>query len=230
MNANLKWYPLTNNRAHNVIQPHEGGLIQFKLQIVKREDKASRRSSTKVGLLATSEQIEREIIADFNWKNHPSWMKPPPQRYDVYKLRCYIFQCKNLPSADSDGTADPKVRVFAPLGKDEETSVVRDNLNPIFTQVLDINYQFSSLEDAPPVVLSVFDSDENENLFGGDDDFMGRAFINLGDYLIQTSHIKQQLKQFKLQPETSNLKPRSSMRSSYSSVKGDHHYECLCVD
>jgi hypothetical protein len=30
-------------------------------------------------------------------------------RLPVYKVRAYIFQCRDLPAADSDGTSDPAV-------------------------------------------------------------------------------------------------------------------------
>ena len=94
-----------------------------------------------------------------------------------------------MPAADWDGTADAKVRVFVPLGEDKETRVIPDNLNPIFSQVIDIPYQFNTLEEAPPLVLSVFDSDKDE-MFGGADDFMGRAFINLGEHLAKSQYVK----------------------------------------
>ena len=41
-----------------------------------------------------------------------TWKKPPKKRCDPVKIRCYIYQCRDLPAADSNGTSDPFVKVF----------------------------------------------------------------------------------------------------------------------
>lgn len=95
------------------------------------------------------------------------------------KIRCFLFQCKDIPAADEDGTSDPFIRVWN-CGEDKiETKVVDDNLNPIFFEVKDIEYDFNKLEDAPPIILEVYDSDAG--LISDSADFLGRAVINLKD-------------------------------------------------
>jgi Ca2+-dependent lipid-binding protein len=79
-------------------------------------------------------------------------------------VRCYIFQCKELPAADSDGKSDPYVEVYNMIGKNEKTEEIEDNLNPIFLTHLDINLEvrkenLAKYECYPPVLLNLFDSD-----------------------------------------------------------------------
>ena len=37
----------------------------------------------------------------------PHWKKRLSKRPDSKKIRCYLFQCKDLPAADEDGASDP---------------------------------------------------------------------------------------------------------------------------
>ena len=71
-------------------------------------------------------------------------------------------------------------------GKKIETDVIDDNLNPIFMVAKDFNYDFNEskngptpFEDAPPVILEVFDADVG--LISDSADFLGRAVINIKD-------------------------------------------------
>lgn len=60
-----------------------------------------------------------------------------------------------------------------------QTKVIDDNLNPIFMVCKDISYDFNKKEEAPPIILEVYDSDEG--LISDTADFLGRAVINLAD-------------------------------------------------
>ena len=71
-----------------------------------------------------------------------AWKKPPPKRVGAYNLRCYIFQCRDLPAADSDGSSDPFISIFNTTGDDVRTSVIEDNLNPIFMECKEISLDF----------------------------------------------------------------------------------------
>ena len=91
------------------------------------------------------------------------------------KARAYIFQCRDLPAADSDGTSDPFIQI---IDSDvlKKTIVVNDNLNPIFYQAIDLMYEANSIEEMPPFILDCYD--EDETLVGkNDQDFLARATI-----------------------------------------------------
>jgi len=59
-----------------------------------------------------------------------------------------------------------------------QTKAIKDNLNPIFYETLEVHFEFDKLETAPPVVLDLFDKD-----YGvlDSDDYLGRAQIFLND-------------------------------------------------
>ena len=40
------------------------------------------------------------------FEDYPAWSKRPPKRLDAKKIRCYIFQCRDIPAADDDGSTD----------------------------------------------------------------------------------------------------------------------------
>ena len=44
------------------------------------------------------------------WKN-TIFGKKIPRRPGNLKVRAYIFQCRDLPAADSDGTSDPYLQI-----------------------------------------------------------------------------------------------------------------------
>eukprot|EP01051_Picozoa_sp_SAG22_P002057 SAG22_NODE_87_length_21437_cov_14.162480_14_plen_930_part_00 len=114
-------------------------------------------------------------------------MRPP--QTEGWELRLHIYQCKDLPAADDDGTSDPYLKVTV-AGQTQFTRVVPDTCYPRFYQTLtfrnlqlpDENYVRMGL--APRIVLQVYDSDqtwyskkETENA----DDFLGRATVPLND-------------------------------------------------
>jgi len=59
------------------------------------------------------------------------------------------------------------------------TRVVEDNLNPIFMQAFDVIIDYERKEEAPPIILEVYDSDEG--MFSDSADFLGRAVIKIED-------------------------------------------------
>jgi hypothetical protein len=97
-----------------------------------------------------------------------------------YHMRVHLYQARGLPSSDSNGLADPYVKV-AFQGRDRDankTRVVEKNLYPAWYQTIcfpDIqladhnNYEFCS-----QVALRVFDQDNLDS-----DDYMGMAAIDL---------------------------------------------------
>ena len=124
--------------------------------------------------------IRKKGFDPFDFKKEEAWKSGEARRMKPWKIRCFIFQCKEIPAADEDGTSDPFVRIWsAEKGDKIETKVVDDNLNPIFFEAKDAVYDFNEKEEAPPIILEVFDSDAG--LISDSADFLGRAVINLSD-------------------------------------------------
>lgn len=76
------------------------------------------------------------------FKEHNAWKKNPPRRIGAYQLRCFIFQCRDLPAADSNGSSDPFVKIFNTSGKNVSTTVIEDDVNPIFMECLEVALDF----------------------------------------------------------------------------------------
>lgn len=113
-----------------------------------------------------------------DFKKYDSWKKPPPKRLNSWKIRAYIYQCKDLPAGDDNGTSDPFIEVWSPDEKVSKTPTVEDNNNPIFFSTCEIYYDFMTQEDAPPIILNIFDEDTGVL---ASNDFLGRAVIFLKD-------------------------------------------------
>lgn len=117
------------------------------------------------------------------------WNKKKQRRPESAKVRCYLFQCKDLPAADEDGASDPKVAIFNSVHQDKEdrmlkemveTEMIENNCDPMFYELLELNIDFNKDEDLPPFIFDVYDIDAT--LIGKDDrDYLGRAVINLSE-------------------------------------------------
>lgn len=119
-----------------------------------------------------------------NFKDFAAWKKAPPRRLGSKKIRCFIFQCRNIPSADSDGSSDSYITVWNPEGggKNKEhymTPVIEDSLNPIYLHTIEMLYDMADLETAPPIVFNIWDRDED--ILDSTDDYLGRAVIYLNE-------------------------------------------------
>ena len=71
-----------------VKDPKEAGMISFKLSLHDCE------------------------LGPPNFKDNQSWKKKPAIRAHSVRIRAYIYQCKDLPAADSNGTSDPYIKVW----------------------------------------------------------------------------------------------------------------------
>ena len=78
-----------------------------------------------------------------NFKEQPAWKKDPPRRVAAYTLRCFIFQCRDLPAADSDASSDPFIKIFNCTGDDVRTGIIEDNVNPIFMECKEVGLDFN---------------------------------------------------------------------------------------
>ena len=46
------------------------------------------------------------------------------------KIRAYVYQARDLPAADADGTSDPYLRLWDMTEEDRRTEVIEDTTNP----------------------------------------------------------------------------------------------------
>lgn len=105
------------------------------------------------------------------WNQKP--IKPPVGNK---MLLANIFQCRNLPSADSNGKADPYVVVkCGPSEALTDKKERMNNLNPIWYRTLALPVSCNSKADAPPIVIQVWDYDTI-----GSDDLMGMYLAKVG--------------------------------------------------
>ena len=85
-----------------------------------------------------------------------------------------LFQAKELPTADSDGSADPYVQIYH-YGTEMNSSIVKDSVNPIWNERMILKTR--SLNNyIPPLIIKVYDKDEGED----EGDFLGTTTIFLG--------------------------------------------------
>lgn len=163
-NAKWRWIQLKPDRSYGMVEnDHDAGMISVKISAAR---------------LATDSGILRTV----NFSQELAWKKDPPLRVKAFQVRVFIFQCKDLPAADSDGSSDPFISIFNTSGESAKTPVIEDNINPIFMEAIEIDLDFNdqkNREDAPPIVMDVMDADEG--MFSSDSDFLGRCTIYLKD-------------------------------------------------
>ena len=138
-------------------EPHKAGLVGMRLAV---------HDVTKFGTI--------------DWSNYKqTWGKRLPRRPGNMKVRAYIFQCRDLPAADSDGTSDPFLQL-TDSDVPQRTETVNDNLNPIYYEAKDLMYEANSIEELPPFIIDCYD--EDQTLIGKNDaDFLARAAITVGE-------------------------------------------------
>ena len=64
----------------------------------------------KAGLISFKMSISNDPTLDF--KKFESWKKAAPVRAQPVIVRAYIYQCRDLPSADDDGACDPYLHIW----------------------------------------------------------------------------------------------------------------------
>jgi len=114
-----------------------------------------------------------------DWREHDAWRDKPLMRAKLIKVRAYIYQCKDLAAADSDGTSDPYVQVWDLSKNDLKTKVIDDNTNPLFYEVLEMNYEVRDINDIstyPPFIFDVYDKNQIKS-----DIYLSRAIIQAKD-------------------------------------------------
>ena len=95
------------------------------------------KEDCNAGLIGMKISINNESInGPITFKDYPAWSQKMPKRLDAKKVRCYIFQCRDLPAADDDGSTDCFISIWNSDGKKLETKVVEDTLNPIIFETI----------------------------------------------------------------------------------------------
>ena len=151
----FQWIILKNDKSiGKVAEDHEAGMLQFKLSI-----------------------NNKQLNGPVDFKTFDGWKKPPPRRLGSKKIRCFIFQCRDIPAADEDGSSDSYITVWNPNAEELKTRKIEDSVNPIYYETIEMLYDFSDLESAPPIILNVWDYDND--YLDSTDDFLGRAVIYL---------------------------------------------------
>ena len=111
----------------------------------------------------------------------PEWKKKLPRRPKLRNIRCFVYQCKELPAADEDGTSDPRLQIWDTADKPEQikkTKCIEDTCDPMYYECLELNIEGDALDTLPPFVIDVYDVDEA--LIGEDtQDFMGRCLVKV---------------------------------------------------
>ena len=156
-NPKYRWLIMKNDKAiGKVNEDHEAGMVQFKFSI-----------------------NAKHINGAVDFKQHDAWAKNPPRRLGSKKIRCFIFQCRDIPSADADGSSDSYISVWNPEGEAYKTRTIEDSLNPIYFETIEMLYDMADMETAPPIIFNIWDHDAD--LLDSSDDFLGRAVIYLKD-------------------------------------------------
>ena len=122
---------------------------------------------------------DRSKNGPLDYKKLAAWKGKPRKRLGAKKIRCFVFQCRNIPSADADGSSDSYISIWNPEGEKYKTQVIEDSLNPIYLETIEMLYDMADLDTAPPIILNIWDKDED--LLDSTDDYLGRAVIYLKD-------------------------------------------------
>ncbi len=81
--------------ADKVESPELAGVVGFRLSIVPAD-------------------------SGIDLKSQPKWSGRLARRPESAKIRCYLFQCRDLPAADEDGASDPLVVVYNTVDEDSD--------------------------------------------------------------------------------------------------------------
>lgn len=115
--------------------------------------------------------------------------KKLPSRPQAKKVRAFIFQCKDLVPTDSNGLADPFIKLWTKNKTAKSTKIVEKSLSPIFYEVRDFDVDIfisnkkptpeELINHCPPLIFDVWDKDKGT--FESSNEFMSRATLYLKD-------------------------------------------------
>lgn len=93
------------------------------------------KSPEKAGILSFKLSIQDQVASTINLAKEPEWCKRIPRRPKLRNIRCFIYQAKELPAADEDGTSDPIIQVWDTADKAEQikkTACIEDTCDPMY--------------------------------------------------------------------------------------------------
>jgi hypothetical protein len=116
---------------------------------------------------ATNEQHVRE------WQRDIRKM----QERELFEVRIHIYQAKELPPSDPDGSIDPYFKVVFNGERDQRTSTKSDTTAPLYYETCSFQAELPPDDEfAPPVILRLYDEDAYDK-----DDYLGCCFLYLDD-------------------------------------------------
>lgn len=139
------------------------------------------KTPDRAGVLGFRVSIVR-ADSGIDLKKELPWKKKIKKRPDSSKVRCYVFQCKDLPAADDDGAADPMVLAYSSIEakneveKEAKTIVMEKNCDPMFYEILELTIDAMPGEAFPPFIIDIYDQDKN-TFSANSFDFMGRSLF-----------------------------------------------------
>ena len=116
-NPEIKWIEMEPDIAiGEVKEQHKAGIVGIKLSV---------HDVTENG--------------EIDWMNYPTWAKKIPKRPSNIKVRVFVWQARDIPAADDNGSSDPFVSI-PDSEREHRTNVIWDNVNPLFYEGLDVVY------------------------------------------------------------------------------------------
>lgn len=92
VDSQFKWIQLKSDRAIAEIEDdYKAGMVSVKIGCKKKGPN----------------------FPVYNFKQQQCWKDGPPRRMGAWKIRCYLFQCRDIPSADADGSSDPFIKIVS---------------------------------------------------------------------------------------------------------------------
>lgn len=198
----LQFLPDNSVKAFDSNAGHRAGLFSLRMQIMD-ERKDSELEWVKEDLEKLKSKWDPSsgkpepapMKAYFRGYKH--WAKAQAKRLHAVKIRAYVIQCRNLPAADAGGSCDPFIHSWdidsdGDMLKDKHateqrkrktcTSVIEDTLNPIYQEVLELNYEVENIKEKdtwPPFILDIYDQDMD--FMTTSTDFIGRCVVEPED-------------------------------------------------
>eukprot|EP01091_Cochliopodium_minus_P010033 TRINITY_DN2606_c0_g2_i1.p1 TRINITY_DN2606_c0_g2~~TRINITY_DN2606_c0_g2_i1.p1 ORF type:complete len:740 (-),score=227.23 TRINITY_DN2606_c0_g2_i1:64-2283(-) len=126
---------------------------------------------------------------NFQNTQYPQNPNPPLSKIELH------FTCNNLMDMDTFSKSDPQIYIYMQSNRSLEwkligkTEVIYDNLNPIFTKALLIDYYFETVQK---LKFDVYDID-NEKGNINDQDFIGRVELTLAEIVSSGGKITKRL-------------------------------------
>lgn len=116
------------------------------------------------GLCSFRLSIHKGDKSSIDFKSLSEWKKKVSKRPNPNFIRAFLYQCKDLPAADEDGTSDPFIQIFDHWQSSDKrdgpkrTRVVDDTCFPMYYQCIELSIE-GTKEELPPFVLDVYDMD-----------------------------------------------------------------------